>query len=352
MMKKINVGIIGYGMSGQYFHAPFIHANEKFSLNKIVERKSNYAKKDYPYIEIVRDYKSLIKDDELDLIIVSTPNSTHLNIAKEALLAGKHVIVEKPFTPISKEADELIRLAKKQKRILSVFQNRRWDGDFLTVQKIIKSGYLGRLVEFESHYDRFRNFIKLDTWKEEKGVGHGILYDLGTHMIDQALVLFGLPESLWADIRLQRDGGEVEDAFEIVFFYNSKNVPKVTLKGSLLVRETGPRYILHGTEGSFIKYGLDPQEEDMKTGISPLSLSWGIEPEENWGLLNTNINGLNFEGKIETEAGCYKNYFDNIYEAIIKGEPLAVKPEEARNVIRIIELARESSASQKAVPYS
>ena len=350
-MKKLNVGLAGYGMSGEYFHAPFIHAHDKFNLIKIVERKSEKSKRDYPYIEIVRDFSSLAKDDNLDLIIISTPNSTHLNFAKEALLAGKHVIVEKPFTPTSKEADELIEIAKKQKRILSVFQNRRWDGDFLTVKKIINSGYLGRLVEFESHYDRYRNFIKPDTWKEEKSFGHGILFDLGTHMIDQALVLFGLPESIYADIRIKRDDGKVNDAYEIILYYPSKDIPKVTLKGSLLVRELGPRYILHGTEGSFIKYGLDTQEEDLKKHISPLSENWGIEPKESWGLLNTNINDIHFEGKIETEAGCYKNYFDNIYDAIVDGKPLDVNPEEARNVIRIIELAYESSAAKKVVPF-
>ncbi len=346
-MKKINVGIVGYGMSGKYFHAPFIHSNEKFNLKKIVERKSEYSKKDYPYIEVVKEYSSLLKDDSLDLIIISTPNSTHKDFTKEALLAGKNVIVEKPFTITSKEAGELIALAKKQNKILSVFQNRRWDGDFLTVQKIIKSGYLGRLVEFESHYDRFRNFIKPHTWKEEEGKGHGILYDLGSHLIDQALVLFGLPESIWADVRTQRDGGKVEDAFEIVLFYKSNSSPKVTLKGSLLVREVGPRYIMHGTNGSFIKFGLDPQEEDLKKGISPLSEEWGIEPKENWGLLNTEINKFHFNGRIETEAGCYQNYFNNIYDAIVNKKPLAVKPEEAKNVIRIIELAYKSSSLKK-----
>ena len=233
-MKKINVGIAGYGMSGQYFHAPFIHTNDNFNLKKIYERKGDNSKKDYPYIEVVKDFTSIINDNEIDLVIISTPNSTHFNYTKEALSAGKHVVVEKPFTPTSKEADELIALAKKQNKVLSVFQNRRWDSDFLTIQKIIDGNFLGRLVEYESHYDRYKNIINHDSWKEQESVGHGILFDLGTHLIDQALVLFGLPKSLWANVRIQRDGGKVEDAFEIVLYYKSDVAPKVTLKEAYL----------------------------------------------------------------------------------------------------------------------
>ncbi len=351
-MKKINVGIAGYGMSGQYFHAPFIHANEKFNLKKIYERKSDNSIKDYPYIEVVRDFSTLNNDQEIDLVIISTPNSTHFNYAKEALIAGKNVIVEKPFTPTAKEADELISISKKQNKVLSVFQNRRWDGDFLTIQKIIDGNFLGRLVEYESHYDRYKNIINHDSWKEKGSVSHGILFDLGTHLIDQALVLFGIPKSLWADIRILREDSKVEDAFEIVMYYKSEAAPKVTLKGSLLVKELGPRYTLHGTNGSFIKYGLDPQENDLKKGISLSNPNWGIEPKENDGLLNTDINGLHFKGKIETERGNYKNYFDNIYDAIVNGTSLAVKPEEARNVIKIIELARQSSKERMVVLFS
>ena len=233
-MKKIIVGIAGYGMSAQYFHAPFIHANDKFNLKKIYERKSDNSKKDFPYIEVVRDFESLINDKEIDLVIISTPNSTHFNYTKDALHAGKNIIVEKPFTPTSKEADELISISQKQNKVLSVFQNRRWDSDFLTVQKLIDGNFLGKLVEYESHYDRYKIIINHGSWKEQESVSHGILFDLGTHLIDQALVLFGLPKSLWADIRIQRDGSVVEDTFEIVMYYKSETAPKATLKEAYL----------------------------------------------------------------------------------------------------------------------
>jgi predicted dehydrogenase len=255
-------------------------------------------------------------------------------------------VVEKSFTVTVKEGKELIELAGKKNKVLSVFQNRRWDGDFMTVRKIIENKLLGRLVEYESHYDRYRNFIKEGTWKEDPDSMTSILDDLGSHMIDQVLVLFGMPGSVYADIRKIRTGTKVNDYFHLELSYSDI---KVTIKGSYLVREAGPRYTLHGTEGSFLKWGVDPQEEALLQGIYPNESGWGKEPDSQWGTLNTNIDNLHFQGKLETIPGAYINYFTNIYNAIAKGEELAVIPSEALNIIRVIEAARESDRLKKVI---
>jgi predicted dehydrogenase len=259
------------------------------------------------------------------------------------------VVVEKPFTTTSAEALQLIDLARRQNKILSVHQNRRWDGDFQTVKKLLDQGLLGRLVEFESHFDRFRNHQQPGAWREQEGPGTGILFDLGSHLIDQAQVLFGLPQMITADIRIQRDFARTADNFELILHYENL---KVTLKAGMLVRETGPRFILHGTEGAFVKYGLDVQEEALKQGLTPSSPGWGEEAEEHWGTLNTQVGKLHVKARIETIAGRYQAFYENIAEAINGKAELIVKPEEAMNTIRVIELAIESSRRGATIPYS
>ena len=255
--------------------------------------------------------------------------------------------VEKPFTVTVTEGEKLISIANQKGKILSVFQNRRWDGDFLTVKKIIKDKLLGRLVEFESSFHRYRNYIQ-DSWKEDPLFKTGTIFNLGSHMIDQALVLFGFPTSVWADIRKMRDGAKVDDYYNIHLGY--KNI-KVTLKGGYLVREPGPRYTLHGTLGSFLKHGLDPQEEALKIGEAIDSQDWGKEEEKYWGLLNTDINGVHVRKQIETIPGDYTVFYKNIYNTITKGEDLLVKPMEALNVIKIIEAAKYSSKIGEVVYF-
>jgi predicted dehydrogenase len=285
-------------------------------------------------VKTVRSFEELLEDETIELIIVNTPDKTHFEYALKALEAGKHVVVEKPFTQTAEEGEKLIETAVRQNKILSVFQNRRWDGDFLTVRKIIENGCLGRLVEFESNFMRFRNYIQHGTWKETEGFGKGIVYNLGSHMIDQALTLFGIPEDVWADVDALRTGGETDDYYYIKLIY--PNV-KVTLKASYLVREEGARYTLHGTEGSFLKPGIDPQEEMLKKGENPLASDWGKESEKYWGILNTNIGSLHYRGKIETLPGNYAAYYDNIYDAIRNNVELIVKPHQSLDVIRVIE---------------
>lgn len=336
-------------MSGAVFHAPLIASHPGFALTTVCERSSHHSQKKYPGVKVVLNAENVFTDPSIDLIIVNTPNSLHFSQAKRALEEGKHVVVEKPFTITSTEAQTLIDLAKKRGKILSVFQNRRWDGDFMTVRKLVSSKLLGKLVELEAHYDRFRNYVEANTWKEEAGPGSGILYNLGSHMIDQALVLFGKPSSITAEIGIQRPGGQIEDNYDIRLHYDGL---RVILKSSYLVREMGPRYVLHGTDGSFVKYGLDPQEDALKAGSIPTGANWGAELPEYWGKLNTQVNGLHVEGKIETIKGAYPDFYTNIYETIAEGKELAVKPEEALDVIRIIEAAIESSKQKKTIHLS
>ncbi len=349
-MGEMKVGLIGYGMAGRVFHAPVMAAVPYLRLAKVVERRGQTSRERYPAVEVVREATTLFEDEEIELVVVATPSASHFELARQALLAHKHVVVDKPFTLTAAHAQELIDLARQQNKIVSTFHNRRWDGDFQTVRQIVKQGCLGRLVEYESHFDRFRNYFSPErAWRETAGPGGGVLFDLGPHLIDQALVLFGLPLRITADIRSQRDAGKADDQFELILHYDGL---KVTLKAGLLVRQPGPRFALHGTEGSFVKYGVDPQEEALKGGRSPREPDWGVEPETAWGTLNTQIGSLHFQGKIETVPGCYQSYYENVYQAIRGEAELLVKPEEARNTIRIIELAVQSNAEKRTVAFS
>jgi scyllo-inositol 2-dehydrogenase (NADP+) len=345
-MNPIKTALLSYGMSGEIFHAPLLDADPDFSLTSVLQRSSDKAKLRYPNVTIVRHIDDIIKSDSIELVVINTPNETHFSYATQALEAGKHIIVEKPFTVTVEEADKLISLANKKKRVLTVFQNRRWDGDFMTVKKILDNNWVGKIAEFELHYDRYRNYIEANTWKEEEGPGTGILYNLGSHMLDQVLMLFGMPNEVDARIGIQRPNGKVEDFYDIRMQYDSFYT---IVKSSYLVREATPRYILHGTEGSFVKYGIDPQEQALKEGAMLGSPGWGSEGKEFWGKLNCTIDGLHYDGLVETLAGNYSAFYKNVYGAIRNNTPLSVKPEESRDVIRLIEACYESHQLRKAV---
>jgi scyllo-inositol 2-dehydrogenase (NADP+) len=347
MKYPIQTAIASFGMSGQVFHGPFLKVNPDFKVMKIGERSKMISKNLFQNAEIVRSFEEILKDKEIELVIVNTPDSLHYGMARMALEAGKHVVVEKPFTFTVEEADDLISLAEERGKLLTVYQNRRWDGDFLTVQKIVHSGVLGSMVEFESHFDRYRPFITPSTWKEKEGEYAGVLYNLGSHMVDQALVLFGMPEAVTTHLSIVRPGGRVIDYYDLRLHYPTF---AALLKCSYLVKEEGPKYILHGTNGSFLKWGIDPQEEILKTGVLPGGDFWGIEPEHKWGILNTWNNNNDRLQKIPTERGNYQLFYDNLYEAIRNGQPLEVKPQEARNTIRILELAMKSNREKRTVP--
>lgn len=342
----IKVGLASYGMSGKVFHAPLLVSNPHYQLTHVLERRSEKAKQDFPNVTIVKDFEGLLQNDDLELIVINTPNALHYEMAHKVLEAGKHVVVEKPFTVTVQEAEALMRLAQQKNCVLTVFQNRRWDGDFMTVRKIVAEGLLGRLVEYEAHYDRFVNGVRPDTWKETSGPGSGILYNLGSHMIDQAVVLFGRPKAITADIGAFRRGSEIDDYYDITLQFDGI---KAVLKSSYLVREPGPRYVLHGTTGSFVKYGIDPQEEALKERRLPVGDNWGKEMTSDWGKFNGEVNGLHYTGTIATLPGDYPAFYHNLYEAIREGKSLAVKPEEAALVIELIELAMKSSNERRTL---
>ena len=346
MSNQINVGLVAFGMSGKSFHAPFIHANPNLHLKTVVERHNEKSKQKYPHVTVVRSLDELLTDDSIQLVVITTPNHLHYNMAEKCIQAGKHVVIEKPFSVTSTDADAIIDMARKNNVLLTVYQNRRWDGDFQTIREILDKEMLGQVVEYEAHFDRYRTYIKPDSYKEERQPGSGILYDLGPHLIDQALQLFGKPNSVTADLRKQRPVTKVTDYFEIQLEYGDK---KAILKAGMIVREKGPHFIIHGVDGSFVKYGMDPQEEKLLKGESPLSEGWGIEPRTEWGTMNADVNGLHFHGKIETKPGAYGIFYAELYNAIAEDGEVPVTPENARNTIRIIELAQQSSDENQTI---
>ncbi len=335
--KILQVGLASFGMSGKVFHAPLIASTAGMKLKKILERTKQLSAKAYPDASIVRNFDELLSDD-IDLVIINTPDHTHFDLCKKALEAGKHVVVEKPFVVHSREGNSLISLAKKHKVLLSVFQNRRWDSDFLTLKKVIENNLVGKVVEFESHFDRFRPSIAKG-WKEETSTGTGNLYNLGSHLVDQALQLFGNPQYVYAELKKMRKHTKIYDYYDLHLGYPDC---KVRLTSSYLVRELGPRFILHGDKGSFIKYGFDTQEEQLKSGMQPSKSEFGIEPESTHGILNALSKGNNIRGKIESLKGNYPAYYQDIRDAIQQERKPLVTAEEGNQVIRIIEAAVKS----------
>lgn len=349
-METIKTGIASFGMSGQVFHAPFIYTNPHFQLCTIVERSKELSRERYPDATIVRSLPELLADKDIELVVINTPDSTHYEYAKMALEAGKHVIVEKPFTTDTAQAEELIALARSKSLMLSVYQNRRWDADFLTVKDIINKELLGRLVEFESTFARYRNYIKPNTWKETGSAGGGLTYNLGSHLIDQAVQLFGMPEAVYANIATLRTGGQVDDYFQIHLLRPQLNPElRITLKSSYLMRVPEPRFVLHGTLGSYVKHGIDVQEEALLKGEMPDQSNWGEEDEENWGILHTEAAGETLYGKYPSRPGDYNAFYQNIYEHLRLGKPLATDACYVSNVIRIIEAAYDSSREEKVI---
>lgn len=315
MTEPIGVGLIGQGKAGKVFHAPLIRATDGLELRRIVRRDEVDAALDDPAIE---------------LIVVATPNTSHFDLARRALVAGKHVVVDKPFTVTAAEAQALIDLARERDRVLTVFQNRRWEGDFLTIRRLIEGEALGRLVLYEARFDRYRNEPRPGAWRESADAGSGILYDLGSHLIDQALLLFGEPQRITGDVRIERAWSQTDDAFDIWMHYPGM---KVTLTAGMLVRERAPRYVLRGTDATFVKYGLDPQEADLASGRSPRDPDWGREPREQWGTILSDDGELT----VETLPGNYRAFYENVRDAIRSGAALAVRPEDAKRTIEIIE---------------
>ncbi len=343
--KTIQVGLAGFGMSGQIFHAPFIQAHEHFNLKKVFERSTENSKLEYPEAEVVRTFEALLTED-IDLIVISTPNNFHFPMAKQALEAGKNVIVEKPIGVSVSEGETLCQLAKEKGLLLSVYQSRRFDSDFLTVKNIIETDQLGEIYDYEVHYDRYVTKPSTKKWKAEGGKGINILFDLGVHIIDQVYTLFGMPEEVYADFRKQRSDTFEFDNFEVTLYYGQK---KVTLTAGESVIYQGPRYKIGGSKGAFVKYGLDVQEAALIAGERPPSEHWGVESIENYGTLYYPVGDQILEKRIPSFKGDYGNYYTNIYEALSDRNTLYVKPEQAVDVLRIIAAAEESNLLKKRV---
>ncbi|MEP6701043.1 MAG: Gfo/Idh/MocA family oxidoreductase, partial [Bacteroidota bacterium] len=310
------------------------------------ERTRQLSKEKYPDVIIYRSLEELLTDEEVELMIVNTPNYTHYDYTKKALLANKNVIVEKPFTTTSDEAAELIDIASQKGKLITVFHNRRFDSDFKTVQKVVKDGVLGEIVDVEIHFDRFKEELSPKTHKEVPGEATGSLYDLGSHLIDQALQLFGKPQSVFADVRIVRPISKVDDYFEVVLYYPYL---RVKLKSSYLVREALPAFILHGSFGSFIKSRADVQEMSLQAGNIPGTLDWGRESEMEQGILHTMINGKVIRERIPTLQGNYLDFFEGVFNALRNQTPVPVPVEDALEVVKIIELAHKSSKERKVI---
>ena len=351
MTQTVRAGVIGFGLAGRVFHASVIHETPGLELAAIVERSGNEAVRAFPDAHIVRSVDDLLADTSIDLVVVATPNDSHVPLARQCLEAGRNVVIDKPFAVASADAAALAGVAHARGLTLSAFHNRRWDGDFLTLQALLSSGTLGHVVSFESHFDRFRPLPRLEVWRENGGPGGGILFDLGPHLIDQALVLFGDPSSIWATVRTERAGARADDAFDLHLRYAEQGL-SVWLRATMSAVSPAPRFVIHGNGldtpdgpagASFVKWGLDPQEAALKRGETFATPGFGYEPEDQWGVLTTNAGAR----PIETERGDYRRYYQGVREAILERKPPPVSAADAWKVLRLIELARESSESER-----
>jgi scyllo-inositol 2-dehydrogenase (NADP+) len=346
MSQPLKTGLVGFGISARVFHAPFLATSPEYQLATVVERHKEESKEKYPSVQVVKSIDELLQDPGIDLVVITTPNDTHFPYARAALEAGKHVVLEKPFTNTSKEGKQLVEIAEHSGKVLSVYQNRRYVSDFFTIKEILERKLLGEVHTFEGHYDRYRAEARPNAWREASLPGSGILYDLGPHLLDQVLYLFGLPRTITADIRLQRPHAKVDDYFDLRLDYGFL---KVILQAGMLVREPGPRYLIHGTKGSFIKFGEDPQEAKLRAGELPIGDDWGKEPEAFYGLLHTETAGKLIKEKYPSHTGSYRLYYTHLYETIVYRAPLREKAAHGYNTIRLIEMAFESHHRQCTV---
>ena len=339
----LTVGLVGFGFAGKVFHAPVIRAVEGLKLTTIVQRHGSPDPK-YADVEFVRSVDELLTRT-IDLVVVATPNTSHHPIAKQALLAGRHVVVDKPFTTTLAEARDLVQIAKQQKRIVTVYQDRRYTGDFATVQQVVADGVLGRVTSYESHFDRFRPAQKPNAWREEPLPGSGVWFDIGPHLFDQALLLFGIPEAIDADIRIERDGGRADDAFDVTLYYATV---RAVLRASMLRQPVGPTWIVNGTNGSFVKYGMDPQEAALKEGRTPDERDWDTDPPELYGKLIAS----DATRTVPTVRSSFARYYENVRDAMLGKAELAVSPEWSLDVMRGLVLAVQSSQTRRVMPWS
>ncbi|MGA8622656.1 MAG: Gfo/Idh/MocA family oxidoreductase [Candidatus Sulfotelmatobacter sp.] len=346
----VRVGLIGFGLAGQAFHAPVIRGVPGMELACILERRGTRAQEKYPGVRIARTLDELLADKTIQLCVIATPNDSHFELARACLLADRDVVVDKPFTPTLPESQELVRLAAECGRLITVYQDRRWDGDFHTVKKIVESGKLGSVAEYECRYDRFRLAPKANAWRERPDQpAAGVLFDLGPHVIDQALVLFDEPRAITASAFCQRETSRVDDSFDVCLEYPTL---RAMARARIIAFAPGPHFLIHGTKGSFVKYGTDPQEARLRAPDRPQRTDWGAdwgeEAEDFWGTLS--LVGEPSR-KIKTERGDYRGFYANVRDAIEKKLPLEVTPQQALRTMRALMLAHKSSRERRTVGW-
>ena len=348
-LERLRVGLIGYGYAGKTFHAPLIAAVPALELAAVASSGAAKVRADWPGVAVHATPAELIARDDIDLVVIATPNDTHHPLARDALLAGRNVVVDKPFTVTLDDARALVTLARERGRLLSVFHNRRWDGDFLTLKRMVDDGALGRVVEMSSRHDRWRPEVR-QRWRESAGPGAGLWFDLGPHLVDQAVQLFGPPRGITLQRDLTRDGALADDWFHAHLRYDRLHVH---LHASMLAADSAPRFTLHGTGGSFVKEGLDAQEDALKAGVRP---TW--PPQPGWGVdrgLATRItrasDGATVNELVAMQPGAHQAYFAAIAAAIRGEAPNPVPPEEALAVMELIELGIQSAAERRELEW-
>jgi scyllo-inositol 2-dehydrogenase (NADP+) len=344
----IEVGLIGFGLAGGCFHAPVICAVSGLRLAAIVQRRGEEATRTYPGTRIVRSVEELLTIETIRLVVIATPNQTHYPLAKQCLESGRDVVVDKPFTTTVAEAVDLFRIASKNRRLLTVYHNRRFDADFQAAREVVCGGTLGAIVRFDSHYDRYRPISRVGAWREKPGPGSGVLFDLAPHLIDQALTLFGPPEAISADIRFEREGFSTDDAFDVTLRFSGSL--RAELKASMLCATPRPRMVLLGEKGSYVKTSFDPLESSLRSGTMPQNDSWVLEKEENWGELTLAEAGGMRKRKVASK-GDWREFYANVRDALSGHAPLLVTPQQALDVMVALELAVESNRKRCTVPW-
>lgn len=339
----LRVALVGYGFAGRTFHAPLIRSVPGLALTTVVSSDAGKVHADLPDVQVVADVHAALADPGLDIVVIASPNDTHAPLARAALQAGKHVVVDKPFALDLTQARELAAIADKHQRVLSVFQNRRWDSDFLGVRQAMAQGVLGEVMHFESHIDRYRPQVRA-RWREQAGAGSGLWYDLGPHLVDQALCLFGLPDRVRASLAIQREGGESTDWAHVVLEYAAR---RVVLHASMLVAGGSPRFIVHGTQGSLVKATIDQQETQLIAGLRPGQEGWGVDPDP---LVLHDGHGQ--VTRIAAPLGDQSRYYAMFRDAVQGGGPNPVTPAQAITVMAVIEAAMASASSGHAQELS
>lgn len=349
----LRVALIGYGLAGSVFHAPLIAATAGMRVAAIVTSsptRQYQARQDFPAAEILPAVDMLwLQASRYDLVVIATPTRTHVSLGIAALQSGLPVVIDKPLAASVADAEQLLTVSQQTGKLLTVFQNRRWDNDFLTVRQLLADGLLGRVTRFASHYDRYRAEPRAGAWRESAAVedAGGLLFDLGSHLIDQAVQLFGPPQQVYAEMERQRPGAQVDDDTFLALTFEQGVHAHLWM--SVVARTAGPRFWVNGLHGTYEKWGLDPQEEALRVGKRPGDPTWGQEPREQWGRLSTDVGGIHFDGAVETLHGSYERYYALLRDALVTGGPAPVDPVDALLTLRIIAAAQESARQKQTV---